>query len=404
MAKDIIPADVTNVKEYKKYLALLKHPAIQNSIYIASNGDEINVGMLPHMLKKKIAGLSPKEQEYILELKRKYHAITGKIASAKRMAFKRQTDSGLPDVNLLTPFEDDIIELLGKMFTIHEVVKIMGEDNGIIISEADVKEVLRKNIAEVERRREDFKDRVSDVRLYNKRPRLEELAWMYGRMKLRYVAVNSTEAYNAMLRTLEQIRKEAEGDIINIRGAIDVNVEAKIQQHIQTEILKTINLREIILGRVAARMNYDVAKLVAGLHNSYYAKFVDISESFDENAEMRYPSSSPYDFDEIARTAEENTIDITAEEVNEDEAKEATDLKEMFLAKIRNKKKQIQARKTNIEILTRDKVNEANVEGGETIKKRGYTSRSDSMLKSTRKTETRKKTKRDYYSGKKEEP
>ena len=58
---------------------------------------------------------------------------------------------------------------------------------------------------------------------------------------------------------------------------LDVNIEVTIQNHIQKEILRTINLKEIILGRVAARMNYDPKKLVAGLHNSYYAKFVDIS-------------------------------------------------------------------------------------------------------------------------------
>ncbi len=126
----------------------------------------------------------------------------------------------------------------------------------------------------------DIVNKVTDVRLYNKRPRLEELAWMYSKMKARYVALNGIDAYNSMLRTLEQIRKEAEGDIININGVLDVNIEVKIQNHIQKEILRTINLKEIILGRVAARMNYDPNKLIAGLHNSYYAKFVEISGEY----------------------------------------------------------------------------------------------------------------------------
>ena len=132
--------------------------------------------------------------------------------------------------------------------------------------------------------------------VYNKRPRLEELAWMYSKMKARYVSLNGIDAYNSMLRTLEQIRKEAEGDVLNINGVLDVNIEVTIQNHIQKEILKTINLKEIILGRVAARMNFDTKKLVAGLHNSYYAKFVDISGEYDEEAEMNYPSNQAYDF------------------------------------------------------------------------------------------------------------
>ena len=43
-------------------------------------------------------------------------------------------------------------------------------------------------------------------------------------------------------------------------------------------------------------MNFDTKKLVAGLHNSYYAKFVDISGEYDEEAEMNYPSNQAYDF------------------------------------------------------------------------------------------------------------
>ncbi|WP_375183807.1 EAL domain-containing protein, partial [Marinobacter sp.] len=49
---------------------------------------------------------------------------------------------------------------------------------------------------------------------------------------------------------------------INFSGSMDVNVEVTIQNHIQKEILKTINLKEIILGRVAARMNFDTKKLI----------------------------------------------------------------------------------------------------------------------------------------------
>lgn len=345
----IIPEGVVNPKEYIKMVALEKHPILRNNIYISSEGDEINIGMLPHRLKKHIEHLSPKEQEDILELKRKYNQMRAKVTTAKALAFGRAGRyGGAKKENLavykLSPFEEDIIELLGRMFTVAEVVRIMGEDNGVIVTEDDVKSVLRKHIVEIEKKREEFRNRVTDVRLYNKRPRLEELAWMYSKMKARYVALNSVDAYNSMLRTLEQIRKEAEGDIININGVLDVNIEVTIQNHIQKEILKTINLKEIILGRVASRMNYDVGKLIAGLHNSYYAKFVDISGDFDPNAEMSYPSNSAYDFAEIERNAEKTILDIKAEDVTEKEKSAATNIKDLFLEKIRKQKQDMEAR------------------------------------------------------------
>lgn len=345
----VIPEGVVNPKEYRKMLALENHPIIRNIIYTSSQGDLINIGMLPHRLRKCIEHLSPKEQEDILELKRKYNQLRGKISAAKSVAFGRAGRYGGKNreemtIYRLSPFEEDIVELLGRMFTIAEVVKIMGEDNGIIVNEDDVKNVLKKHIVEIERKREEFRNRVADVRLYNKRPRLEELAWMYSKMKARYVALNGIDAYNSMLRTLEQIRKEAEGDVLNIKGVVDVNVEVTIQNHIQKEILKTINLKEIILGRVAARMNYDPKKLIAGLHNSYYAKFVDISGDFDPEAEMNYPSSSAYDFVAIERTAGKETMDIKAEEVTEEEQSSAANIKDLFLSKIRKQKKEMEAR------------------------------------------------------------
>lgn len=400
----LIPEDVVNPKEYKKMLALEKHPILHNTTYISSEGDEINIGMLPHILRKHIEHLSPKEQEDILELKRKYNQMRAKVSTAKSLAFGRAgCYGGKKKENVekykLSPFEEDIIELLGRMFTIAEVVKIMGEDNGIIIDEDDVKGVLKKHIVEIERKREEFRNRVTDVRLYNKRPRLEELAWMYSKMKARYVALNGIDAYNSMLRTLEQIRKEAEGDVININGAIDVNIEVTIQNHIQKEILKTINLKEIILGRVAARMNYDPKKLIAGLHNSYYAKFVDISGEFDPNAEMNYPSNSAYDFAEIERNAAKDVIDIKAEEVTETEKSSATNVRNLFLAKLRKQKQDMEARQAGWDGEAERKRQDA---GDEEVFDRSMNGRGkDKIPPSKSKAGQFKNRNVDYYSGEK---
>ncbi len=344
-----IPEDVVNVKQYKKMVALQNHPLLRNSIYVASDGSEINFAMLPHRLKKFIEHLSPKEQEQVLELKRQYNVIRAKITSATAAAYGRSGSyGGLKrqefEAKRLTPFEEDVVELLGRLFTTTEVVKIMGEDYGIEVQEDEVKRIFKNHITEIERKRDEFRNRVSDVRLYSKRPRLEELAWMYSKMKSRYVALNSVEAYNAMLRTLEQIRKEAEGDVLNINGVLDVNVEVEIQNHIQQEILKTINLKEIILSRVAARMNYDPYKLITGLHNSYYSHFVAISGNYDPNTVMQYPSTVDYDFTKIEQQTNQTTIQVLPESLPEKELVSAQRTKELFLEKIRQQKQQEEAR------------------------------------------------------------
>lgn len=399
-----IPEGVVDPKEYKKMLALERHPILRNIIYTSSEGDEINIGMLPHMLRKRIEHLGNKEQDDIMELKRKYNQMRAKVTTAKSLAFGRSGRYGgkkKSDIAIykLSPFEEDIIELLGRMFTVAEVVKIMGEDNGIIVSEQDVKDILKKHIVEIEKKREEFRNRLADVRLYNKRPRLEELAWMYSKMKTRYVALNGIDAYNSMLRTLEQIRKESEGDILNINGVLDVNIEVTIQNHIQKEILKTINLKEIILGRVAARMNYDPKKLIAGLHNSYYAKFVDISGKYDEDAEMSYPSNAAYDFTAIERTAGKEVIDIQAEDVTEAEKSTAVNVKDLFLSKIRKQKQEMEARQAGWDAEAEVKRPLADEEEKPLVRGRGRGK--DKIPPSEMKRHEHKVKNKDYYSGEK---
>ena len=352
MSKIEIPAGVINRSAYLKYIAYSKHPVLKNRTIVTSEGEEFDIAILPHYLRDRIKHLSPKEQETIMAQKREYNSMLMKKNTYKAQAYgkigrpKGSTNTKTDEQKRYDLLVADVVELFGRMFTINEVIRILGEDNGIQVEEATVKKILRDNIVEIERKREEFRNKVADVRLYNKRPRLEELAWMYSKMKMRYVALNSTEAYNAMLRTLEQLRKEAEGDILNVHGAIDMNLNVEINAHIQKEILKTINLKEIIIGRIAARMNYDPKKLIAGLHNSFYNKFVPISGDYDPNAEIEYPSLINYDFAEIERRNAErdDIVDVQAEPLEEPQEQKAKSVRELFLAKIRKQKEEMEQR------------------------------------------------------------
>lgn len=401
----MIPPEVVNVKEYKKYLALMNHPILRNTSYTTSEGEVLNIGMLPHYLKKRIAHLSPQEQDDILELKSRYNAMRAKVTTAKSLAFGHSGRLGgrrAEDlVSLIpSPFQADVIELLGRMFTVPEVVRIMGEENGIEVTEDDVKDILKNHITEIERKREEFRVKVSDVRLYNKRARLEELTWMYSQMKLRYIALNNTDTHNALLRTLEQIRKEAEGDVLNVNGALDINIEAAVQEHVKKEIYGHINLIEIIIGRVAARMNYDPMKLIAGLHNSYYARFVQISGDFDEKAEMQYPSASPYDFGKIAQVADHDVVVMKPEPLDLEQHSSASNVRELFLNKIRRQRDEMKQRQTMWAARgdrPEDQDGPEDVEGYSQPIKRGRGSGKDATPPSQTKKGAQEG--RDYYSG-----
>lgn len=345
-----MPKEVVDPVSWKKYVLMRNSVILRRVKVVASDGSDINLLHFPDRFKQTIKHLNVAEQEELQALYTKRRQVQaacnrfkafalGSFEAARARKAKEKAELRAQDELIGIPLAEDIKELLGKMFTPKEVVRIMAESRQIEISLDDVKDVLKKNIAEIEKRRDEFRNRINDVRLYSKRPRLEELSWMYSQMKMRYKALNSIDAYNALLRTLEQIRKESEGDQVTINGAIDINVEAEIKLHIEQTIYRAINLKEIILGRVAARMNWSLPKLVAGLHNSYYARFMPDNEEYDPEAEMTYPSSMNYDFAAIqhahAASGIDEVQDVKAEPVTADEKAEGKAIRELFLSRIK---------------------------------------------------------------------
>lgn len=354
-----IPPEITDPVAWKKYLVMKESATLKRIHVLASDGTEINLMWFPRTLRENTKHLSTSEREEILEMyaaRRKVQLTANRLLAVARGSFelarkRRREERGefdalnCSDVTLV----EDIKELLGKMFTPKEVVRILAESREIQVELEYVQDVLKRFINDIEKRREEFRNRVQDVRLYSKRPRLEELSWMYTQMKTRYKALRSNDAYNSMLRTLEQIRKEAEGDQIFVNGAIDVNVETEIRLHIQQTIYKSVNLKEIILGRVAARMNWDLAKLVAGLHNSYYARFMPTNDEYDPQAEMEYPSSMNYDFNRIqhehAVSGVDEVEDVKAEPLSEQERTSSEAIKQLFLQRIAKQREVLEAPK-----------------------------------------------------------
>jgi len=61
------------------------------------------------------------------------------------------------------------------------------------------------------------------------------------------------------MATLEQIRKEAEGDSIRLEGNLNISVDQIINQQIEQENLATMNVAEIVLARIAMKSGIPVS-------------------------------------------------------------------------------------------------------------------------------------------------
>ena len=294
---NVIPEGVKDVASYKQYKVIASLPIFTTAKTLSlSDGSEIALNQMAHWFKKKIAHLPIAEQEILIEKKNKYNALASKLGSLKSKAFGLNTSDRDAYLN---DHSDLILDLLGRYFSYGEAAKVLQEDHGVEASVGMVERFSKKNIEEVKRRQEQFSATYTDVRLFVKRSRLEELLWLYNNRKDKYSSTGNREDYKLLLQTLEQIRKESEGDIVNVIGNLNVNVEHDIKNHLRQEAMKGMSVKEIILARVAAKQGLDVSKLIQSLNNSYYRRF-DNAETV-EFEETRYPSTEAYDFGAIER-------------------------------------------------------------------------------------------------------
>lgn len=348
-----IPEGVIDKEAYKEYKKLEVHPILNGKKEVElSDGTSVSLTLFPHLLQKRIEHLSIAEQNSVLNKKKIYFQINNKYTAQKKKAWgnliNRQVT--MTSNGILAERQGEILELFGRMFTIEEVFKIINKDWGIFCSKGTVQKFRIDNAEEISKAIEKFKQSYAEIRLGVKRSRIEELVWMYGRKKDDYTNKNNKDDYKLMLTTLEQIRKEAEGDRLTIDGRIDVNYEANIQAHLREEIYRTLNIKEIILGRVAARMNISPAKLIYSLNNSFYAKFSNVLGNFDESQanskELIYPSQMNYDFERIKkefhkRDAEIAEAVILDEKIEPKDESKANMIKNALLEKLKQKKESV---------------------------------------------------------------
>ena len=344
-----IPEDVIDKKSYLKYLALSKRKIVNDGkLFDASDGTEINMAWLPHHLRRKIAHLPTEEQNEILELKSEYFYVNNNMLVLKRKAYGLK--QGQKTSSLLEIKKDEIINLFGKMYSPNEIIKIMNEDWNLDFNSVPMLSKFRQKYKdEIEKKIEKFKSEYSDIRLGVKRGRLEELVWLYNSQKNKYQEKKGNESYKLLLQTLNSIRQEAEGERLTIDGKVDVKYETDLNKHLQQEIFKTLNIKEIILGRVAARMGVNPVKLIYSLNNSYYAKYSNVLGDYDpdvENEEMTYPSQMGYDFERIKKNQsyiEKNIEDAEIEDEekyeNDNDSEDLEETKNKILERLKKKKK-----------------------------------------------------------------
>ena len=355
-----VPIEIKNYEAYLNYLKLENNPIHQIKFRILDKEVPITfpIPVIKARCKKAIDhGLMTEEEaEKINKTKMTQQKLKMKALSYQRASYGtivNQKGEKVEATSIFSPVETQMIELFGRMFTDKEVHEICLTQWKLKVNITAVGDFRRRHISEINKRIEEHKRTFSDIRLGHKRSRLEELVWLYNKRKRIYEISGKGEDHRLLLSTLDQIKKEAEGDVLRIDGNINVGLDVTINDHIQKDLNRTIPIKEIILARVAAKTKSSPVKLMKYINDSIYRKVLDSAEEAEVVYMPQYPSLQNYDFDKIRRVQEQEAqnkvIETRLEETPEpDKLSEADELKKLLLKKLSGKQGDLNQEKNNL--------------------------------------------------------
>lgn len=345
-----MPLEVKNPDEFLKHLQLKNHAIHKLKITIGDKKIDINkpYPVIKAELKRQNIDEFSAEGIRILDMKKKQLGVLMKANSAFRKAYGTivtRTGEKVEFKNIFDPVKEELISLFGRMFSLKEVHEVCLKQWKLNVKLQAVQDFRTQNQVAINKLIEEHQRTYSDIRLGHKRSRLEELVWLYQKRKRIYETSQKADDHRLLLATLNQIKQEAEGDTIRIDGSIDININATIENHIQNNLMKTIGIKEIILGRVAAKIGIPVVRVIEGLNQGYYRKFIeaDIQDIEHEEVVMpSYPSQQNYDFDRISRIQQQTEMNKAIEKekdkiVDKAAVQAGLSLKELLAKKLAEK-------------------------------------------------------------------
>ena len=346
--KGVLPG-VNSIENYYIYLLYLHNPIHKCLLRIGDEMFKLNSISLP-ALRSAISRnrLDRKKEETCRDTYTTYTNFRNKQNAYYKKSFeksKAETQSVTAMRHLVYGgYEKEIVTMYGRMFTTGEILEIcLSEYNLKGLKRFHLEDLRKQNEDEIYKLQEEHKRSFSDLRLAHTRSRLEELIWLFHNRKRLYQVSKSANDHRLLLQTLQQIKTEADVDVERLDGGVNSNLENALADHIRKDILKNLQIKEIIISRLCAKFNRNPFDIIKGLSESIYRKNIDDPNNVEE---IVFPSTQSYDFDKIKRFNEQQDVikKLNAEKVEagrEEREKEISDqavgIRERLLERLRKK-------------------------------------------------------------------
>lgn len=355
----VIPEQVKNKGEYMKYIEMHDKLIADPDYFYQTSDPEVIINTVCNhgTILRLISHLPQDEQNKILTISKRVRGDSARTAHQKKRAYgtlvkNNGKNDDVPDEFMLLTNRDhslfyaergaEVLEYFGRYFTLQEVHRVINNEWGYPININTLKQYRIDNIDKITERQAEFKREYGDIRLGYKRSRMEELSYLFNTRRDIYSHSKKLDDSKEIRAILEQLRKEVEGDSLTINGNLHVEHDIRIQQQLNEQVMKGLNLKALIVARVAAKLGVDPLILQFKLINSYYAKFTGFKPA-DKNIltdEIIYPSQLIYDFDMIrVKNAqliadEAEIVETLTPTITPEQKEKAIDIKSMVMKKL----------------------------------------------------------------------
>ncbi len=313
----MIPDYVRNEEAWIKYVELHDELLSSPDFYYQTSDKELVINTLTptQHIAKKISHLPLAERNRIYAIAKRMRSLCGLVSSTKSKAIGNKYT--LEETGAVGPrsmhkgfFESrgpEILEYFGRYFSTVEVHRIITQEWGYSVSYDVLKRWRLGHTERISELQDEFKSKYSDVRLGYKRSRLDELTYLYNTRLDLYRENKNREDSKELRAILNQVKQEVEGDVLTINGRIDVSHSLRTEEFVRHELMSHMNIKMLVIARVAERIGRNPLLLQYQLINSYYAKLTGFKKAdvSIEDDDIVYPSSLIYDFDSLRQRNQE---------------------------------------------------------------------------------------------------
>ena len=266
---------------------------------------------VPWLRKRmKMMGASEKQFQEAMQICRQFSYFYGMMATCTKKSFGGKYNQG----TVLDGKSEELLDLFGKLYSVDEVHKIVVKDWGMNINKSVVQSFYSRNLKEIERVRDKYAQDYSDLSLTKKRGRLDRLSVMFYSYYNKWSNDQKIEYSRELRALLEQIRKEIEGEKldINLYGQINVDLSIEINKSL-SEIFKRIPINNLIVAMVAAKKGINATEIMSQLTHSFYKNLNGFGE-YRPSVEVSHPVDFTYNWNDIQRK-HQNKRDISEAQI-----------------------------------------------------------------------------------------